>query len=197
MAVHLVLSVRVKRHWPSFKENVDLLESEIQIPESFYQKLRRLAPIGVSYTVVQIGKLCNRIKGCVPRVVKQHNWSQNIWHVDLDTANLSNECIGSLVRFSFSLDVEPRIGSLSSGRNGDKAADVIQPRNLHTCADLIRTNPSLEEESRNHMSNGRILKLLLRILHLNQNPLHFCHLHSPLIWATIRIHWRAVRSFTC
>ena len=73
MAVHLVLSVRVKRHWPSFKENVDLLESEIQIPESFYQKLRRLAPIGVSYTVVQIGKLCNRIKGCVPRVVKQHN----------------------------------------------------------------------------------------------------------------------------
>jgi hypothetical protein len=54
VAAHLVLLVRVKKHWPSFKANVVLLESEIQIPESCYRKLRRLAVIGVCYTVVKV-----------------------------------------------------------------------------------------------------------------------------------------------
>jgi hypothetical protein len=54
VAAHLVLLVAVKRHWPSFKANVVLLESEISIPESFYRKLRRLAVIGVCYTIVKV-----------------------------------------------------------------------------------------------------------------------------------------------
>ena len=65
VAVHLVLLVRVKRHWPSFKENVVLLESEIQIPESCYRKLRRLAAIGVCYTVVKVTESHTRYIRCL------------------------------------------------------------------------------------------------------------------------------------
>ena len=88
MAVHLVLSVRVKRHWPSFKENVDLLESEIQIPESFYQKLRRLAAVGVSYTVVQIGKLHNRIKVVVYHVSSNNTIARKIFDTSILTLRI-------------------------------------------------------------------------------------------------------------